>query len=168
MLPLPRGALGGSSGCHTGVTDPFHTPAAILTYIIAGSILSGNDLITCHPRRNSLAGAAHKSARERVATFLLDMAKRLAKDTIQLLMSRQDIADYLGLTIETVSRCLSQLAEARVIELTGSRRITLRNRPVLSELGKQSSSDNGFLDPLILQQSRIYPTAALRAAGGLA
>ena len=75
-----------------------------------------------------------KSARERVAAFLLDMAQRPAKDTIQLLMSRQDIADYLGLTIETVSRSLSQLSEARVIELAGSRRITLRNRPALSEL----------------------------------
>ncbi len=75
-----------------------------------------------------------KPARERVAGFLLDMAQRPAKDTIQLPMPRQDIADYLGLTIETVSRNLSQLSEARVIELDGSRRITLRNRPALCEL----------------------------------
>ncbi len=74
-----------------------------------------------------------KNARERVAAFLLDIAQRLAKDTIQLLMSRQDIADYLGLTIETVSRCLSQLSEARVIEIAGPRRITL-NRPAPCEL----------------------------------
>ena len=62
-----------------------------------------------------------RSARERVAAFLPDMVKRLAEDTIDLPVSRHDIADYLGLTIETVSRCLSQLSEARVIELAGSR-----------------------------------------------
>ncbi len=92
--------------------------------------------VTAHQLRRSEAHASllMKTARERVAAFLLDIAQRLAKDTIQLLMCRQDIADYLGLTIETVSRCLSQLSEARVIELAGSRRITLRNRPALCEL----------------------------------
>ena len=77
-----------------------------------------------------------KNARERVAAFLLDMAQRPAQDTIRLHMCRQDIADYLGLSIETVSRSLSQLSEARVIELAGSRRITLRNRPALYELNR--------------------------------
>lgn len=73
-----------------------------------------------------------KSAQERVAAFLLEMAGRLGGDeSIELPMSRQDIADHLGLTIETVSRTLTQLATAATIEFHGSRRIVLRNQPAL-------------------------------------
>ena len=49
-------------------------------------------------------------------------------------MSRQDIADYLGLTIETVSRTLSQLQNSAAIDLPNSRRIVLRNRAALGRL----------------------------------
>lgn len=76
-----------------------------------------------------------KSARERVASFLLEMAERAcANNTVELPMSRQDIADYLGLTIETVSRTLTGLESAAAIELPASRRIVLRNRSALSRL----------------------------------
>ncbi len=73
-----------------------------------------------------------KSAQERVASFLLEMAERLSGETVELPMSRQDIADYLGLTIETVSRTLTTLGHAKTIELPTSRRIILRNRPALA------------------------------------
>jgi CRP/FNR family transcriptional regulator, nitrogen fixation regulation protein len=76
-----------------------------------------------------------KSAQERVAAFLLEMAERLAGGSaFELPMSRQDIADYLGLTIETVSRTLSQLEGAAAIALPASRRIVLRDRAVLDRL----------------------------------
>jgi CRP-like cAMP-binding protein len=76
-----------------------------------------------------------KSAQERVAGFLLEMAGRAAGGgAIELSMSRQDIADYLGLTIETVSRTLTQLEKAAAIELPTSRRIVLRNRSALTRL----------------------------------
>ena len=76
-----------------------------------------------------------KSAQERVASFLLEMAERTGSgNTVELPMSRQDIADYLGLTIETVSRTLTILENASTIELSSSRRIVLRNRPALSRL----------------------------------
>ena len=76
-----------------------------------------------------------KSAQQRVAAFLLEMAERVpVGNTVELPMSRQDIADYLGLTIETVSRTLSHLESARAIELPASRRIVLRNRSALSRL----------------------------------
>jgi CRP-like cAMP-binding protein len=76
-----------------------------------------------------------QTAQERVAGFLLEMAARApAGNTIELPMSRQDIADYLGLTIETVSRTLSVLEHDLAIEVPSSRRIVLRNRSVLRAL----------------------------------
>jgi CRP/FNR family transcriptional regulator, nitrogen fixation regulation protein len=77
-----------------------------------------------------------KSAQERVASFLIEMAERggEAGNVIELPMSRQDIADYLGLTIETVSRTLTSLESAAAIEVPSSRRIVLRNRPALNRL----------------------------------
>ncbi len=73
-----------------------------------------------------------ESARERVAGFLLEMADRASGGNIvELPMSRQDIADYLGLTIETVSRTLSSLETAAAIEVPTSRRIVLRNHDAL-------------------------------------
>ncbi len=76
-----------------------------------------------------------KTAQQRVACFLLEMSERLADgEAIELPMSRQDIADYLGVTIETVSRTMTQLVSERTIGLPSSRRIVLRNRRVLCEL----------------------------------
>jgi CRP-like cAMP-binding protein len=76
-----------------------------------------------------------KTARERVAGFLLEMAARVPGSTeIELPMSRQDIADYLGLTIETVSRTLTQLENSAAIAVPTSRRIVLRNRAALTRM----------------------------------
>ena len=76
-----------------------------------------------------------KTAQQRVAGFLLEMAaRRPAGDTVELPMTRQDIADYLGLTIETVSRTLTSLENEAAIELANSRRVVLRNRPALREM----------------------------------
>jgi CRP/FNR family transcriptional regulator, nitrogen fixation regulation protein len=72
-----------------------------------------------------------KNARERVAWFLLEMSKRSSSDEINLPMSRQDIADYLGLTIETVSRSLTKLENAAAISLPSARHVVLRNRKAL-------------------------------------
>lgn len=77
-----------------------------------------------------------KTAQERVAGFLLEMAKRRPGCTeIDLPMSRQDIADYLGLTIETVSRTITSLEQARMIALPSARTIILSNRAALGRLG---------------------------------
>jgi CRP/FNR family transcriptional regulator, nitrogen fixation regulation protein len=95
-----------------------------------------------HHAMHSLAQAqthslllGRRGACEKVATFLLDWAKHSANDRlIQLAMSRQDIADYLGLTIETVSRTFTQLQGARQIDLTSCRRVVLRNPAALERI----------------------------------
>ena len=70
-----------------------------------------------------------KSALEKLATFLLEMDRRLARSGfVALPMPRQDIADYIGLTIETVSRTVTQLQEEGALELSGARNIRLVDR----------------------------------------
>ena len=76
-----------------------------------------------------------KTAKERIAAFLLEMSERMTgKGCVELPMSRQDIADYLGLTIETVSRTLTQLSEVSTIQFLASRRIVLRDPSQLNAL----------------------------------
>ncbi|MBP7705479.1 MAG: helix-turn-helix domain-containing protein [Caulobacter sp.] len=75
-----------------------------------------------------------KTAREKVAGFLLDLAERQSGAVKTLPMGRQDIADYLGLTIETVSRMLSQLQVEGMIKLIGLRRFSLGDPRALSRL----------------------------------
>lgn len=75
-----------------------------------------------------------KSARERVASFLVMLSKITAHSAggaVALPMSRADIADYLGLTVETVSRKLAQLRTQRVIEVLNDRHIRVSNFPAL-------------------------------------
>src|SRR6516225_6407245 len=78
-----------------------------------------------------------KTSLERVAAFLLEMDKRLtAAGVMALPMSRRDIADYLGLTLETVSRALSTLHDEGILGFLGQtqRQIILLDRPKLAEL----------------------------------
>lgn len=76
-----------------------------------------------------------KSAKERMAYFLLDMAARLPKaNAMELCMTRQEIADYLGLTIETVSRTLNALESCGAIEIPKPRSIVLRDASALMHM----------------------------------
>jgi CRP/FNR family nitrogen fixation transcriptional regulator len=76
-----------------------------------------------------------KTAMEKVATFLLEMDRRLAKAGMMALpMCRRDIGDYLGLTLETVSRTLSQLSDQGVLVFSSARQIVLRNRQRLADM----------------------------------
>ena len=76
-----------------------------------------------------------KSAKERVVGFLLEMAERVpGGNNIELPMTRQDIADYLGLTMETVSRTLTDLQTGASIKLASARRIVLQDRGALRRI----------------------------------
>ena len=78
-----------------------------------------------------------KTSLERVAAFLLEMDGRLtASGVMALPMTRRDIADYLGLTLETVSRALSWLHERGILGFLGQtqRQIVLLDRPQLAKL----------------------------------
>jgi CRP/FNR family nitrogen fixation transcriptional regulator len=75
--------------------------------------------------REHLVMLGRKTAREKVVSFLVDLAERQDGGLAAMPMGRQDIADYLGLTIETVSRMMTQLQAEGVIALKGYRRFRI-------------------------------------------
>ena len=74
------------------------------------------------------------TACEKVARFLLDIAERFRGEIVALPMSRQDMADYLGLTIETISRMLGRLQAEGLVEFVGARRYRIRRLGALADL----------------------------------
>jgi CRP/FNR family nitrogen fixation transcriptional regulator len=80
-----------------------------------------------------------KTAIERVAAFLLEMNGRLtAAGVMALPMNRRDIADYLGLRLETVARALSEFQRKGYLKLSGNfqREICVLNSAGLAELDR--------------------------------
>lgn len=82
-----------------------------------------------------------KSARERVASFLVTLMHRVGNRgdggiAFDLPMSRSDIADFLGLTIETISRSLTQLRKDGVIDLPNAHHVIVRRTSTLRELAE--------------------------------
>ncbi len=85
-----------------------------------------------------------KSALERMATFLLAMADKAAERSgapgssdggeLDLPMNRSDVADYLGLTIETVSRLITRLRALHIIDAPDAHRILILKRDALEDL----------------------------------
>lgn len=79
---------------------------------------AGRELENARQHLNLLV---RKTACERVASFLLGLADRTGGDRAELAMGRQDMADYLDLTIETVSRMVTQLQAAGGCRFVGRR-----------------------------------------------
>ena len=92
---------------------------------------------------NHMLLLGRKSSMERVAAFLLEMDERLAAaGVLSLPMSRRDIADYLGVGLETVSRAVSQLHRAGVVNFIGNnqREIVILDRHRLASFDQPSSA----------------------------
>jgi CRP-like cAMP-binding protein len=96
--------------------------------------------IACHgysTARQQLVLLGRKTAEERIASFLLDLVERIGDaDRVLLPMSRTDIGDHLGLTMETVSRGLSHLKSEGIIAMGNSHEIRIRNREALEDLAE--------------------------------
>lgn len=141
---VPGDVLGleaiGAYGCSAeGMTDVIllAVPMTTLRRLAAEDPMLGQRLLSIatgglQRSQNHAAMLARLGAVERVAAFLVDFARRFdAEDELELPMTRQDIADYLGLTIHTVSRTLSQLQDQGLIDARASRRVRLRRQDEL-------------------------------------
>src|SRR3954468_16058004 len=108
--------------------------------VVARNLLSMTTSNLRHAEDHMLL-LGRKTSLERVATFLLEMDKRsTAAGVLALPMCRRDIADYLGLTLETVSRALSSLHVLGILGFVGNsqRQIVLLNREKLASLDLQN------------------------------
>ena len=118
------------------------TRRAGLAHIAETDVMVARDLLNMtatnlQHAENHMLLLGRKTSLERVAAFLLEMDRRLtAAGTMALPMCRRDIADYLGLTLETVSRALSLLHDKGILGFLGQtqRQIVLLDRSRLAEL----------------------------------
>ncbi|MBV9634148.1 MAG: helix-turn-helix domain-containing protein [Methylobacteriaceae bacterium] len=98
------------------------------------------------------------SAQERVASFLLAVhRKNGCGGTLELPMSRLDIADYLGLTIETVSRMMTSLGRRGFIAATGRHTIALRRIDALREIAGADDERDGVPRGVVPARRAVWP-----------
>ena len=94
-------------------------------------------MIGLHQTLEYLLLLGRKNALERVAAFLLQMAERTGAGlVVELPMPRHDIGDYLGLTLETVSRMFAELKALGAIRLEGARRVHLGEN-IVRDVGRR-------------------------------
>jgi CRP/FNR family transcriptional regulator len=116
---------------------------AVLRSVLARSLQA------LHRSRTRMMQMGHKSAGARIADFLVSMAERLTGCTkgacaFALPMSRRDIGDSLGLTIETVSRQFTELREAGLVETEGRSKVCLSDVAALARLAGRPTSQAGM------------------------
>ncbi|TCQ25849.1 helix-turn-helix domain-containing protein [Rhizobium sp. PP-CC-3G-465] len=122
---------GETFGFEADLTHHFFAEAIVATCLCTHRVSAGEtlsqDLLPLALRylaraQKHLLVVGRQNAVERIAAFLIDIADRQGGlEHIELSMSRQDIADYLGLTIETVSRGLTKLRDTGFIKFHGLR-----------------------------------------------
>ena len=108
--------------------------------------VASNELVAAQEQMLLLG---RKTARERLASFLIDRAnmpshcmghKPGSAETVLLPMTRNDIADYLGLTFETVSRTLTKLKTEGLIEIPSADTVVIRRHNTLEDIASGASS----------------------------
>ena len=105
---------------------------------------------------------ARKNAEERVCSFLLLIARRIHRQpqpapVIEIPMTRLDMADYLGLTIETVSRTMTSLTGRGVIAAAGRHAIAIRHQKTLALLAGEGDEDDSCRDRSACTRQAVWP-----------
>ena len=142
LVSIPADALHSYGLCALSETRALAFPAAEFLQLTQseaafhGTLLE-RSLTALHRCRDKAVGLGRKSAEERLASFLVGMAERIGtarggKCELDLPMSRRDIGDSLGLTIETISRQFGSLRKASLIETAGRAHVTLLDLPNLA------------------------------------
>jgi CRP/FNR family nitrogen fixation transcriptional regulator len=100
---------------------------------ISGFLLASMGKELRHLREHTVL--ISRDAHCRVATFLIDLSARLGQTRdLDLPMSHRDIADYLGLSIETVSRVITEFERSGLVARVSPRSLTIRNRAALVQV----------------------------------
>ncbi len=100
-----------------------------------------------------------KGAEERVASFLLAVQRKIGNGSIvELAMSRLDVADYLGLTIETVSRTMTDLARRGLISVNGRTTVILRRQSALQEIAGNCDNTDDVLQESTPLRRAVWPS----------
>lgn len=143
VLTVP--ALGAHSYSLRGLNDTslllFSYPQFLARSRGDAHILNGlldRHSVSLHRSREKTIALGRKTATERLACFLVSMAERIGKTEngsvwIELPMSRKDIADSLGLTIETVSRQFSRMRDEGMIETQGRSEVYIPSLDAIEE-----------------------------------
>jgi CRP/FNR family transcriptional regulator len=106
---------------------------------------------------------SRKNAEERICTFLLMLAKRMSRNNnlsmdIEIPMSRLDMADYLGLTIETVSRTITSLIGRGIITQAGRHDISIKKLDTILRLAGHVDADEPKSTPREYSRQAVWPT----------
>lgn len=103
--------------------------------------------VLCHLSENLMEAQNHlfvlgcQTAKERLASFLMRLADRIdltPGETLDLPMGRQDIADHLGMTVETVCRTISMLKNEGAVSVPSSHELVLKDMVALRSLAAES------------------------------
>jgi CRP-like cAMP-binding protein len=119
--------------------------------------------------RDLLLMLSRHDATKRTAAFLLALAGKsdgTSPDEILLPMNRAEVADFLGMKIETVSRALGKLCQHQLIEMRGRSKIYIKNLDGLKGLAAQAYRSDGAGESTGAPAETALPAPPNCASGG--